>query len=56
MPVQTVQHTYECVSGRASDVMTRSNIEMAPKDLSEVNKKFSAMAIGKHKPSKLGVF
>jgi hypothetical protein len=50
MPVKTVQQ-----SGRASNVMTRTNIQMAPEDLSEINKNFSAMAIGKHKPSKLGV-
>jgi hypothetical protein len=49
MPVQTVQQ-----SGRASNVMTMSNFQMAPEDLSEINKNFSAMDIGKHKPSKLG--
>jgi hypothetical protein len=35
--------------------MTGSKIQMDPEDLDEINKKFSAMDTGKHKPSKLCV-
>ena len=43
------------MSGSASKVMTSSKIQMVPADLCEINKQFSTMAIGKHKPSKLCV-
>ena len=48
-----MQQTYDCASGSASKVMTSSKIQTVPEDLREINKKFSAVAIGKHKPSKL---
>jgi len=47
-----VQQNYDCASGGASKVMTSSKIQMFPEDLCEINKKFSTMEIGKHKPSK----
>jgi hypothetical protein len=56
MPISTVQQSNDCANGSASEVMTSSNIRMVPEDLCEINKKFSAVAIGKHKPSKLCVW
>jgi hypothetical protein len=50
-----VQHNYDCASGSASKVMTSSKIQMVHEDLCEINEKFSAVAVGKHKPSKLCV-
>jgi hypothetical protein len=50
-----VQQSYDCASGGASKVTTSSKIQMVPADLGEINKKFFAVAIGKHKPSKLCV-
>lgn len=47
--------SYDCASGSASNVMTSSRIELVPEDLWEINKKFSALAIGKHKLSNLCV-
>jgi hypothetical protein len=50
-----VQQSYDGASGNASKVMTSSKIQMVSEDLYEINKKFSTMAIGKYKPSKLFV-
>jgi len=55
MPISTVWQSYDCASGSASGVMTGSKIQMVPEDLCEINKRFSTVAIGKHKPSKLCV-
>jgi hypothetical protein len=55
MLVQTAQQSQDGVSGRAGNVMTRSNIQMAPDDMSEIDEKLSTVSMGKHKPSKLGV-
>ena len=43
-----MQQGYECASVSASNVMTRPKIQMAPVDLCEVNKMFSAVTTGKH--------
>lgn len=48
-----MQQSSDCASGSASKAMTSSKIQMVPEDLCEINKKFSTVAIGKHKPSKL---
>jgi hypothetical protein len=53
MPVWTVPQSYDCAIGSAGKVTTSSKIQMTPEGLCETNKKFSTLAIGKHKPSKL---